>query len=75
LVNESLTDGVGLTVGILNRTRPELDKLIDALQVLRKQLQNTGIRIQRDIAECAELSQQIAQLTAGVQKFPRGTYR
>jgi predicted trehalose synthase len=31
----------------------EIEKLIDALQALRKQLQNAGNRIQRDIAEYA----------------------
>jgi hypothetical protein len=54
----------------------EIEKLIDALQVLRKQLQNAGNRIQRDIAEYAELSQRIMQLTAiisdNVKKLPRG---
>ena len=57
----------------------EIEKLIDALQALRKQLQNAGNRIQRDIAEYAELSQQIMQLTAiisdTVQKLPRDTHR
>ena len=37
----------------------EIEKLIDALQALRQQLQNAGSRIQRDIAEYAELSGQI----------------
>jgi hypothetical protein len=54
----------------------EIEKLIDALQALRKQLQNAGNRIQRDIAEYAELSQRIMQLTAiisdSVKKLPRG---
>jgi hypothetical protein len=57
----------------------EIEKLIDALQALRKQLQNAGNRIQRDIAEYAELSQRIMQLTAiisdSVKKLPRGTHR
>jgi predicted nucleic acid-binding Zn-ribbon protein len=56
----------------------EIEKLIDGLQALRKQLQNAGNRIQRDIAEYAELSQQIMQLTAiisdSVKKLPRGTH-
>jgi predicted nucleic acid-binding Zn-ribbon protein len=56
----------------------EIEKLIDALQALRNQLQNAGNRIQRDIAEYAELSQQIMQLTAiisdSVKKLPRGTH-
>ena len=37
----------------------EIEKLIDALQALRQKLQNAGSRIQRDIAEYAELSGQI----------------
>jgi hypothetical protein len=45
---------------------------------LRNQLQNAGNRIQRDIAEYSELSQQIMQLTAvisdSVKKLPRGTH-
>lgn len=57
----------------------EIEKLIDALQALRNQLQNAGNRIQRDIAEYAELSQQIMQLTTiisdSVKKLPRGTRR
>jgi flagellar biosynthesis chaperone FliJ len=57
----------------------EIEKLIDALQALRNQLQNAGNRIQRDIAEYAELSQQIMQLTTiisdSVKKLPRGTHR
>ena len=52
----------------------EIEKLIDALQVLRKQLQNAGNRIQRDIAEYADLSEQVMQLTAiitdSVKKLP-----
>ena len=57
----------------------EIDKLIDALQALRKQLQNAGNRIQRDIAEYAELSRQIMQLTDiisdSVKKLSPGTHR
>jgi methyl-accepting chemotaxis protein len=57
----------------------EIEKLIDALQALRQQLQNAGNRIQRDIAEYAELSGQIMQLTTiisdSVKKLPRGTHR
>jgi len=56
----------------------EIDKLVDALQALRKKLQNAASRIQRDIAEHAELSEQVMQLTAiicgGVEKLPRGTH-
>jgi hypothetical protein len=56
----------------------EIEKLISELQAVRKQLQNAGNRIQRDIAEYADLSQQVMQLTAiitdSVKKLPRGTH-
>ena len=42
----------------------EIEKLINQLQGLRTQLQNAGNRIQRDIAQYTELSQQTTQLTA-----------
>jgi len=42
----------------------EIENLINKLQKLRAQLQNAGDRIQRDIAQYAELSQQTMQLTA-----------
>jgi hypothetical protein len=46
------------------------------LQKLRTQLQNAGGRIQRDIAQYTELSQQTMQLTAiisdSVKKLPTG---
>ena|SRR6516225_5858832 len=57
----------------------EIEKLINQLQRLRTQLQNAGNRIQRDIAQYTELSQQTTQLTAiisdSVKKLPDGTYR
>jgi hypothetical protein len=56
----------------------EVESLINQLQRLRTQLQNAGNRIQRDIAQYAELSQQTMQLTAiiadSVKKLP-DTYR
>jgi hypothetical protein len=42
----------------------EIENLINKLQKLRAQLQNAGDRIQRDIAQYAELSQKTMQLTA-----------
>ena len=51
----------------------EIEKLIDALQALRQQLQNAGNRIQRDIAEYAELSQRIMQLTAIISNSVKKT--
>ena len=57
----------------------EIEKLINQLQRLRTQLENGGDRIQRDIAQYTELSQQTMQLTAiisdGVRKLPPGTLR
>jgi hypothetical protein len=56
----------------------EIENLISELQAVRKQLQNAGNRIQRDIAEYATLSQQVMQLTDiisdSVKKLPRGTH-
>jgi hypothetical protein len=57
----------------------EIDQLINQLQKLRTQLRTIGDRIQKDIAEYAELSQQTMQLTSiivdSVTKLPRGSYR
>jgi hypothetical protein len=41
----------------------EIESLIVELKTLHKKLQTDGDRIQRDIAEHAELSQQVMQLT------------
>jgi hypothetical protein len=41
----------------------EIDGLIVELRTLHKKLQSDGDRIQRDIAEHAELSHQVMQLT------------
>jgi len=52
----------------------EIDSLIVELKKLHKKLQTDGDRIQRDIAEHAELSQQVMQLTNiisdSVKKLP-----
>jgi hypothetical protein len=52
----------------------EIDGLLSELQTLRRKLQTDGDRIQRDIAEHAELSQQVMQLTNiisdSVKKLP-----
>jgi hypothetical protein len=54
----------------------EIDNLISDLQTLRRKLQTDGDRIQRDIREYAELSQQVKQLTTiiceSVGNLPRG---
>ena len=52
----------------------EIDGLLGELQTLRRKLQTDADRIQRDIAEHAELSQQVMQLTKiisdSVKKLP-----
>jgi hypothetical protein len=52
----------------------EIDGLISELQTLRRNLQADGDRIERDIANYAELSQQVMQLTTiisdSVKKLP-----
>jgi MoxR-like ATPase len=55
----------------------EIDELINQLQRLRTQLQNAGNRIQSEIAEYTELSQQTMQLTSiivdSVRILPQGS--
>jgi pyridoxal biosynthesis lyase PdxS len=71
----------GELAALLRRTSEastgEIDELINQLQKLRTQLQNAGNRIQRDIAQYTELSQQTMQLTSiivdGVRKLPQGS--
>ena len=57
----------------------EIEKLVAQLQRLRTQLETAGNRIERDIAQYTELSQQTTQLTAiisdSVNKLPDGTRR
>jgi hypothetical protein len=52
----------------------EIDSLVAELQTLRRKLQTDGDRMERDIAEHAELSQQVMQLTTiisdSVKKLP-----
>jgi hypothetical protein len=52
----------------------EIESLIAELKTLHRKLQTDGDRIQRDIAEHAELSQQVIQLTKiifdSVKKLP-----
>jgi Mg2+ and Co2+ transporter CorA len=78
-VPKSADDLAALMRQLSDSPTHEIEKLIDALQALRKKLQNAGNRIQRDIAEYAELSEQVMQLTSiicdGVQKLPRGPHR
>jgi histidyl-tRNA synthetase len=77
---KTTVDDLATLLGRLSETPiQEIEKLIDGLQALRKNLQNKNNRIQRDIAEYAALSEQVVQLTAvicdGVKKLPRDTDR
>jgi uncharacterized protein (DUF3084 family) len=78
-VKTSADDLAALLRRLSDKPTHEIEKLIDALQALRKQLQSAGNRIQRDIAEYAELSERIMQLTAiisdSVKKLPSGIHR
>jgi len=60
--------------GVSERSTREIDNLIGELQTLRKKLQADSNRIQCNIAEYAELSQQVMQLTRiiseSVKKLP-----
>ncbi len=74
---ETSTENVGGLLRQVSKTSMgEIDNLISDLQTLRTKLQTDGDRIQRDIAEYAELSQQVMQLTTiisdSVRKLPRG---
>ena len=55
-------------------SKGEIESLIFELKTLHKKLQTHGDRIQRDIAEHADLSQQVMQLTKiisdSVKKLP-----
>jgi hypothetical protein len=65
--------------GLSDASIREVESLINQLQKLRTDLKNTGNRIQGDIAEYTELSQQAMQLTSiivdAVGKLPAGTRR
>lgn len=68
---------LGTLLGQVSKTSMgEIDSLISELQTLRRKLQTDGERIQREISEYAELSQQVMQLTTiisdSVKKLPRG---
>ena len=66
---------LGNLLAQLSRTSlSEIDSLISELQTLRRKLQADGDRIERDIANYAELSHQVMQLTTiisdSVKKLP-----
>ena len=77
-VKMSADDLAALLRRMSDASTREIESLISELQAVRKQLQNAGNRIQRDIAEYAALSQQVMQLTDiisdSVKKLPRGTH-
>ena len=72
---ETSTDNLGaLLRRVAEASTREVDSLIGELQSLRRKLHIDGNRIQREIAEYAELSQQVMQLTniisESVKKLP-----
>jgi hypothetical protein len=75
---ETSTENLGNVLRQVSKTSiGEIDNLISELQTLRRKLQTDGDRIQRDIAQYAELSQQVMQLTTiisdSVSKLPHGS--
>jgi hypothetical protein len=78
---EISTDNLaGLLRRVAEASTREVDSLIGDLQALRRKLSTDGNRIQREIAEYTELSQQVMQLTniisESVKKLPAtGTSR
>jgi len=72
---ETSTDSLAaLLRRVAEASTREVDSLIGDLQALRRKLNNDGNRIQREIAEYNELSQQVMQLTniisESVKKLP-----
>jgi hypothetical protein len=72
---ETSTDNLaGLLRRVAEASTREVDSLIGDLQALRRKLNTDGNRIQREIAEYAELSQQVMQLaniiSESVKKLP-----
>jgi hypothetical protein len=72
---ETSTDNLsGLLRRVAEASTREVDSLIGDLQALRRKLNTDGNRIQREIAEYTELSQQVMQLTniisESVKKLP-----
>jgi hypothetical protein len=68
-------DSLGKSLRRLSETSTrEIENLVNELQTLRRKLQIDGNRIQRDIEEYAELSQQVTRLTTiisdSVKKLP-----
>jgi hypothetical protein len=73
--DEMSADSLGTLLRRVSETSTrEIENLIGELQTLREKLQADSNRIQRNIAEYAELSQQVMQLTGiiseSVKKLP-----
>ena len=64
----------GLLRRVSEASTREVENLVGDLQALRKKLHTDGNRIQRDVSEYAELTQQVMQLTKiiseSVKKLP-----
>jgi hypothetical protein len=76
--DEKSAENLGSLLRQVSKTSTgKIDNLISDLQTLRRKLQTDGDRIQRDIAEHAELSQQVMHLTNiisdSVKKLPRAS--
>ena len=73
-VETSSDNLAGLLRGVSEASTREIENLVGDLQALRKKLHTDGNRIQRDITEYAELTQQVMQLTKiiseSVKKLP-----
>ena len=75
---ETSTDNLaGLLRRVAEASTREVDSLIGDLQSLRRKLNSDGNRIQREISEYSELSQQVMQLaniiSESVKKLPANT--
>jgi len=73
-VETSSDNLAGLLRRVSEASTREIENLVGDLQALRKKLHTDGNRIQRDITEYAELTQQVMQLTKiiseSVKKLP-----
>ena len=78
-VKTSAEEFAALFLRVSEAPNREIEKLTNQLQKLRTQLESVGNRIQRDIAQYTELSQQTMQITAiisdSMKKLPDGTRR
>jgi hypothetical protein len=62
--SEAVANNIGTLLGrVAGSSVQEIDRLIIELQTLRELLQSEGVRVQREIAEYAHLSQSAMQST------------